>query len=324
MARSDSLNGHAEFSAAGHTEDRPDDARDPLAGLTAFGPVGERKAREWSLVLQSMAIWHAARWTSGGWIVVVRDAEYERASRSIDRYESENRDWPPRRTRERLRYAGVLFAPALFVVLAVFFFTVTGPSSSGSRWFREGAAVANLLLEREPWRAVTALTLHADGSHVIGNLISGAVFASAVERRLGPGVAAFTVLASGVAGAFAHRVIGQGGHGSIGASTAVFGAIGVLAATQLLVDRNEEAHRTRSWLEKAGPIVGGLALLGALGTSPRADLGAHLFGLLSGGVLGALAALGLGSDTRRSRWWLQAGLGAIAVASVIVAWQAAL
>ena len=33
----------------------------------------------------------------------------------------------------------------------------------------------------------TALTLHADAVHVLGNAISGAVFGSAVNRRLGPG-----------------------------------------------------------------------------------------------------------------------------------------
>ncbi len=139
------------------------------------------------------------------------------------------------------------------------------------------------MLTSQPWRAVTALTLHADGTHVLGNAISGTVFASAVHRRLGAGGSALAILASGILGnlgnALWHRSIGDPGHGSIGASTAVFGAIGLLAATQVVVNfgvRSEDrkAKASRSWTDIAGPLVGGFALLRALGAGgPTTDLG---------------------------------------------------
>jgi membrane associated rhomboid family serine protease len=269
-----------------------------------------------------MALWHAMRWTFGGWVLIVRDEDYAHASTSIDRYEAENRDWPPRRVRERARHAPSIVAPVLFAALA-FFFLVTGPAGlDHAGWFRRGKAVSDLVLGAEPWRAVTALTLHADGTHVLGNVVSGSIFASAVQRRLGPGGAAFAVVASGtlgnVANALFHHVTGQGGHASIGASTAVFGAIGLLASTQLGLDHAHASGQRRTAHEVITPIVGGLALLGALGANPESDVGAHVFGLLAGMVLGLGAALIL-RKTRPSAW-VQWALGAAALAIVLVAW----
>jgi membrane associated rhomboid family serine protease len=320
---------------------------DPMAGLVALGPVpSERKVRDWALVLQSMSIWHVIRRSHAGWVLLVRDADYAASAESIDRYEAENRDWPPRPTRERARHAPSPVIPLVFAAL-VAFFLVTGPASSGSIWFTRGVAVSSQVLGGEPWRAVTALTLHADALHVLGNAVSGTVFASAVQRRIGGGGAALAVLASGVLGNVANAVyhrIGGGDHGSLGASTAIFGAIGLLAATQLVLHR-ADPERKRSWMDIAAPIVGGFALLGALGSGDgggRTDLGAHLFGLLAGILIGLAVALPLrratlsvdfstgrqGHDVALGagapRWWVQTMLGALAAAIVVVSWQLAL
>ncbi len=301
-------------------------------GLVALGPVrGDRKMREHALVLQSMGVGHAVRPTQAGYFLLVPEADEPRARASIDRYEEENRDWPPRPRRERPGFAGAPLAPLLFLAVAAFFVLATGPVASGSRWFQHGTAVSDLVIGREPWRAVTALTLHADSVHILGNVISGGVFASAVDRRLGPGLSALAVLASGAAGnaanALWHHAIGEGGHASIGASTAVFGAVGLLAATQLVLDRSQ-APRGRRWIEVVAPVVGGAALLGSLGASPQSDLGAHLFGFLAGIVIGLPIALGVrwrrgGPVARGPRWWTQASAAAIAVGLVVGAWQLA-
>jgi membrane associated rhomboid family serine protease len=328
---------------------------DLFPGYVALGPVaGERKARDWALVLQSMSIEHAIRRGYAGWILLVRDADYARAAQSIDGYEAENRDWPPRPARERSRHAGSPVVPAMFAVL-VAFFLVTGPAGANSFWFERGVAVSSQVLTSEPWRAVTALTLHADSMHVLGNAVSGTVFVSAVQRRLGAGGAALAVLATGVAGNVANAVyhhLHGAFHASLGASTAVFGAIGLLAATQLVLHR-ADPERRRTWMDVAAPIVGGFALLGALGAgggsydghehaARNVDLGAHLFGLLAGLLIG----LGVAFPLRRAtlavdvatgrhghevalgggspRWWVQTALGAIALAIVVVSWQLAL
>lgn len=309
-------------------DEAPPEEASPYAGLTALGPATERKAREWSLVLQSSDTWHLVRWTPNGFVVLVRDADYEAAATSIDRYEAENKDFPPRPAREQARFAPSAVAPFLFLALAAFFL-VTGPVARYSGWFQRGTAVTDLVLSTEPWRAVTALTLHADTAHLLGNAISGTVFASAVHRRLGPGGGSLAILASGIAGnvanAFYHHTLGQGDHRSIGASTAIFGAIGLLAATQLFLNRRKESGE-RGFLSWAGPIVGGLALLGTLGASARADLGAHMFGLAAGGVIGVIAGLllrgKLGTREKPSArvWWQEIVLGGTALGLVIGSW----
>ena len=313
-------------------DDAPREEVNPFAGLTAIGPTTDRKAREWSLVLQSSETWHLVRWTPSGYIVLVKDADYEPASTSIDRYETENKDFPPRRAREQPRFAPSVVAPFLFLALAAFFL-VTGPAVRHSGWFQRGTSVTDLVLSTEPWRAVTALTLHADTAHILGNAISGTVFASAVHRRLGPGGGSLAILASGIAGnvanAFYHQAIGEAGHRSIGASTAVFGAIGLLAATQLFLNRRKESGE-RGFLSWAGPIVGGLALLGTLGAGGgnpgRTDLGAHMFGLAAGGVIGVIAGLllrdKLGTREKPTArvWWQEIVMGGTALGVVVGSW----
>ncbi len=309
----------------------------PFEGLTAIGPTSDRKAREWSLVLQSSETWHVVRSTPSGFVLLVRDAEYEAAATSIDRYEVENKDFPPPRPKEQARFAPSAAVPFIFLALAAFFM-VTGPAIRGSAWFQQGTAVTELVLSSEPWRAVTALTLHADTAHLLGNAISGTVFASAVHRRLGPGGGSLAILAAGtfgnIANAVYHVAIGQSEHRSIGASTAIFGAIGVLAATQLFINRRKNDGQ-RGFLSWAAPVVGGFALLGALGAGgARTDLGAHLFGLLAGGLIGAVAGFLL-RDKLGTRFgaasssggratggvrWQQVLMGATALGVVIGSW----
>lgn len=347
-----------EQPAHGSNDGGNDDDRAWLPGLRSLGPLhSERRARDWALVLQSMSIWHVLRAGAEGWVLFVREEDGVRAAASIARYETENRDWPPRRVRERPRFAASPWAAITFAALAAFFM-ITGPARN-VRWFSAGSSVAELVVSSEPWRAVTALTLHADAAHIMGNVISGVIFGSAVHRRLGPGGGSLAILGAGVAGnvlnAIFYTARGQGGHGSIGASTAVFGAIGILAATQMLVDRHGRrlgGSWKSGWVEAVAPAVGGLALLGALGAgSGRTDLGAHLFGLVAGGAIGLVAGLwqawsGGRHDARlapatgsipgggyatieggvapATRWWTQPLFGAIALGVVIGCWQLAI
>ena len=210
-------------------------ALEPSDDLTthAVGPIYEpRKLRDWALVLASMNIAYAVRAVPGEHraYIVVGASDRPRAVRAIQLYEAENRDWPPRPERERLPYARTLVAPLLMSLLVVFF-AVTGPASAGSPWFSHGTASSERILHGELWRTVTALTLHADTLHVMGNALSGSIFLSAVNRRLGDGRGPLLVLVAGAAGNLLNALWYHAGHLSIGASTAVFSAVGILAAT---------------------------------------------------------------------------------------------
>lgn len=330
-----------------------DAGADPDWGLTALGPVDtHRRALELALVLQSMGVWHVVRPGVGGYFLLVRDADYPRAARSIDRYEEENRDWPPRVVRERLRYPSSMLPVLAFAALALFFL-VTGPVAAASAWFQEGRATSTLVLGPEPWRAVTALTLHADAAHILGNAISGTIFTAALQRRLGPGGALLGVVVAGTLGnvgnAAYHQLSGHP-HASIGASTAVFAAIGMLAATQIFASMRAHASshagftpfgdgssnlieakvspRPTPVLTWLAPVVGGLALLGALGAGPdpRTDVWAHAFGLAAGFLVGIGASLyqhrSRAGSRRREAVQLLLGLSGVAI--VLLSWELAL
>jgi rhomboid protease GluP len=104
---------------------------------------------------------------------------------------------------------------------------------------------------------------------------------------------------------------------SVGASTAIFGALEILAARQFVARRRGRASGHKGWVV----IAASLALLGMLGTGPGSDVLAHVFGLLVGGLLGIGPALAQRRSFGRSSQWL---LARAAGALVLICWGIAL
>jgi membrane associated rhomboid family serine protease len=84
---------------------------------------------------------------------------------------------------------------------------------------------------------VTALTLHADLAHVLSNALACLVFVTAVAWWLGPGVGTWLVLLAGAGGNALTALVHGPASVSGGASTAIFGALGILAARQSVARR---------------------------------------------------------------------------------------
>jgi membrane associated rhomboid family serine protease len=183
----------------------------------------------------------------------------------------------------------------------------TGPDSAGSEWFAKGSADAKAIVHGQWWRVITALTLHADAGHAVGNALLGGVLLTLLAHNLGAGAASLLVLLAGALGTLAAAEVLRRDFVSIGASTAVFGALGALAALP--------QHRRRAWV----PLGAGIALLAFLGTSKRADLAGHLCGFLAGVLLGWVAGL---APRLRSRV-AQGALAVAAMAVPVFAWLAA-
>src|SRR2546422_127900 len=163
-------------------------------------------------------------------------------------------------------------------------------------------------LRRRPdgWALIVApLDAHAR----LGNAAARVVLVGAVSRELGPGLGLWLVLLAGAGGNALTAVAHSAHHASVGASTAIFGAIGILATTRVVARGRGGRAARKPWVVLAAC----LALLALLGTSPDADILAHLFGLLVGGVLGLAAGLALPRAPRPSVQWMLAlaGLGAL-------------
>jgi membrane associated rhomboid family serine protease len=249
--------------------------------------------------------------------------EAERAADIISAYESEKREQESRRERESQREpvpvaAGSVRAGlAVSAALLVFFF-LTGPRNPAVIWFERGSADAERILLGELWRTVTALTLHADVAHVLANALFGALFLSAVCGALGAGVGCALVLLSGAGGNLANALFQSSHHVSVGASTAVFGAVGLLSGLGVARRRRQRSLRRHAWV----PIGAGLAILAMLGTTgTRVDLWAHLFGLLVGGALGIPVGFALSRPPRPLVQWV---LGGAALMAVLYCWGLAL
>ena len=262
-------------------------------------------ALERSVVLEAMGIVHEVQPMAGGhWALVVDDGDATAAEAALAAWEAEN---PPRREPSgRPEYGGSLAGAVAGLVLVAF--AIQAGLRPAGRLFEQGSADAARMLGGEWWRAVTALTLHADLAHVAMNALALAVFLGAVARRLGPAVATWLALAAGVAGNVLTALVAHGGHVSIGASTAVFGALGTLSALQV--------PRRRAWLT----LGAGVALLGFLGTGARADLLAHLFGFAAG-VTEGLAVRRVAPPRRSLR---QPVVALLAVVPIALAWWRAL
>ena len=197
-------------------------------------------------------------------------------------------------------------------LLLIAFFAATGTRANRSVWFERGSVDAERIVAGEWWRTVTALTLHADAPHVVGNAVASALLVGAASHQFGPGVGLWLVLLAGIGGNALTAVAYGTHHHLVGASTAMFGAIGILAATRAMSLGRRPTARTR-WMV----VAASLALLALLGTSPDADLLAHLFGLLLGGALGVAAAPALRWPLRPSVQW---ALAVAVLVFVVGAW----
>jgi membrane associated rhomboid family serine protease len=238
-----------------------------------------------SLVLEAMAIPHRVAPTETGFAVLVPPRMVAPAIAALDAQDREAAEGP-RREAPVPDHGPSLVGVAMAVTLLAFF-VVSGPraGSDASGWFRLGSALApKIVRDHELWRAVTALTLHADIMHVAGNAVASLVFVTALGRWLGAGIAIFATLLAGAFGNLVTAHVFATTHNSVGASTATFGALGILGGLQF-VRRFRDASVGRFRRALLG-IAAALGLLAMLGMGERSDVVAHAAGLGFGVLLG--------------------------------------
>jgi membrane associated rhomboid family serine protease len=283
-----------------------------LGGGQEAASLCEGRAWLWSLVLEARTIPSRVEVEAGVWRVLVPPALLDAACRELRHFEEENRDWPPSAPGVPSSGGSTLSLLSVLLLLATFhnvtrfdlpLFGLYPPD-----WFRLGSADAGKILAGQWWRAITALTLHADWSHLLGNLAFGGVLIAALCAELGPGLAWSLLLVAGTAGNLANALLQPAQHSAIGASTLVFAAIGMLGA----MGRGRSRPR-RPWLL---PAAAALALLALLGTEGKnTDLGAHLFGFLFGILFGVASR-----RSTRPGPGVNAFLSLASAAVVVAAW----
>ncbi len=291
---------------------------DSTARVTVFRSAMHDHCIERLIVLEMAGIPGAIVQTESDFAVLVESADVDSAAKELARYEEENRDRVPESSvfpKVSNGWVGaIIFAAVLLLV-----YVLQQHQAFALDWWAAGIANAGLIRQGEWWRIITALSLHAGVLHLAGNLVLGGLFGLLASQRFGYGLAWCGIFLAGALGNAINAVVQAATHASVGASTAVFGALGILAAHTW---RTEASRRERA-VYRWAPMVSGVLLLSFLGMAgERTDVVAHVAGFGSGALLGAL----FGSVHREwlVRPRLQLALGATVLGVLTLAWIFAL
>lgn len=293
-------------------------AAPPGEWVSVFRSKFRRPCEEQALVLRAMDFEHRVTERLDGCHLLVPANSAAVAAEQLRLYQKEN---PGRATAfwPAIPHVRGVAGAMIFALALLVFFSVQSSYLWGIDWTTAGAVVAGRIRAGEWWLAVTALTLHADLPHVVGNIIFGAFFGYLAGQYLGSGLAWLAIVWLAAAGNVANALLQSPAHQSIGASTAVFAALGLVAAFVWGIARRFAIGWARRW----APVIGAVALLTYVGTGDeRTDIVAHLTGFLAGAAGGAVLYRVVGP--RQPGRVAQAIAGVIALLTVLLSWYLAL
>ncbi|MEM6569423.1 MAG: rhomboid family intramembrane serine protease [Planctomycetota bacterium] len=306
---------------------------DPRSVRDPFGPVpfgheevlrGRSKSavRESALVLQAKGIPHVVQAGGAGARILVTALDADRARHELEDYVEENEAWPPERDdAPPILTSGVPGAVAFALVITLMY-PIGQNGAFGMNWWESGLMNAGSVAEDGAWwRTFTALTLHVDAQHLVSNLVFGSLFGVLAAQTLGTGLAWFGTVLAGAGGNLVESFLTDPSHRAVGASTAIFGTLGIMVASEWTRRGRERLPLAR----RLAPIFGGAVLFGWLGVgdgSGRVDVLAHATGFAVGALIGvAYGRLNLAGRVTPSG---QRALAVLAVAALAASWAVAL
>jgi len=270
-----------------------------------------------ALVLASLQIPHQLIDDGGSCALIVPAQFSAQASSELQLYDEENPPVQPKPVR-KIEYQDAVPGLVGYVFVVCLVAGLAGFSFFNSNWFVAGRVDGELIRNGEVWRLFTALTLHSGLRHLLSNVVFGVFFGIFAGRLLGSGVAWLTIVLAAATGNALNTFFLEATHRSIGASTAVFAALGVVAGYVWFGKLMSQER----WSNRYGPIVGGLALLMYTGTGgENTDIGAHLLGFVAGFGAG-LILIRLGDIPKDRQSQLIAGT--IAFGLIFFSWAIAL
>jgi len=238
-----------------------------------------------AFVLKAVGIEHVVTHIENRFALLVPEELAERALEQLQIYEEESRPKPPPpplRLHPRAWTGSAIYA---VVMLGIAY--ASGKSLGGFDWYESGALRHSALSAGEWWRLATALTLHADVAHILGNLAFGIPYGYFASQLLGTGRAWASIFVAAVLANLLDAALMSDLQSSIGASTAVFAMLGIVGAYAW----QRRQGRFNRWAHRAAPLVAAVALLAMTGVGDeRTDIVAHLAGFVTGALVGALQA----------------------------------
>ncbi|HWA87992.1 MAG TPA: rhomboid family intramembrane serine protease, partial [Opitutus sp.] len=220
----------------------------------------------------------------GGFRLLVEPDAFGVVREQLAKFDRESAGWPPGPAADTAPDAPAEIATPLLWLTAVFVsFDVQARWPEWTRW---GAVDTHAIFGRgEWWRAFTALFLHADIGHLVSNALGGLLVFSAlvstIGRRRGWLLLGLAAVAGNLAAAAMHY---PDEYRSLGASTAIFAALGLLTGRAVrAASRTTHPHR---WRGLFVPLASGFAVLGLFGAGGvQIDVLAHATGFAAGLLL---------------------------------------
>ncbi|MDT8390903.1 MAG: rhomboid family intramembrane serine protease [Lentisphaeria bacterium] len=260
--------------------------------VSIAAPADGRGIR-WLTVLSAAGVAYQTRWSDDEryFLIILRFEDGERALEEITGYETASQHWPPpppplgEKVTETAVLAGII-VPALLILA----FVKTGAVEG--EWFNAPAAVLDSSAVRagELWRLGTALALHVDVPHLTANCMCLAAFGMVVGGQLGFGTGWLGIGLAAAAGNALAVALARTPFQAVGASTAVFAALGILVTHRFLT-LSRGPHREPGWSlfhRRWLPWLAGAGGLALLGTAPGSHLAGHACGFLTGLLVGAV------------------------------------
>lgn len=229
--------------------------------------------------------WLAPDTESNGYHLLVTPTAAAHLRPQLAAYARERLRWPPAPLVDPAANRSLpLLGPFLWSALILALFRYRGAWDAA--WMLDARAIFD---HGEIWRAFTALFLHGSAEHVLSNAVSGAfIFAAVLSvfgRLRGWLLLALTAFAGNLATAAVNY---PEAYRSLGASTAIFAAVGLLTGRALRFVAS--SRHPQRWRALFIPLAAGLTVLALHGVAatPQVDVGAHLCGWLAGLVGGLL------------------------------------
>lgn len=208
--------------------------------------------------------------------ILVRQADMDKAILMLEVYHKENKFFRIRQQLQKIPVSSFKSTTALIIMgfLCLIHFLCIHYNVHDKMILNYGAS-ALFILQGETFRAVTALLLHSDIRHLAGNMAGLLIFGAPFISLSGFGTGPFMLLFAGTLGNLINAHFHKTAHLSIGASTAVMGAAGLLVAFQI-------TQKKTFRLNNIMPVFAGAVLVAMFSQGERTDVWAHIFGFFCG------------------------------------------
>jgi rhomboid protease GluP len=296
-----------------HAADLPAASRAQVTYIEIFSSYLIAECDQRAFVLKAVGIEHLVAQNVNRFVLLVPEGSAEAAIEHLRHYDEESRPKPVPPALQLHRHAWIGSLAYAMLMLGIAY--CAGADIGGRDWYEAGVLRHSAIASGELWRVVTALTLHGDVGHILGNLAFGIPYGYFAAQLLGGGRAWLSILIAAACGNLLDSALMDVRQSSIGASTAVFAMLGIVGAYAW----RRGQSRFNRWAHRAAPLIAAVALLAFTGVGDEStDIVAHLAGFAFGIVTGTVQAYARSKFLDRRP--VQIAAGALASLGVFGAW----